>query len=97
MSEDGDGYEDRELAQFHGEEVRRVGVPPWSNLDLPQQQCSDVARAAHLNRSNLTVVPIPPAFFKSSKRRDSQDDPLQYRVPLEPHARCARALLPHRG
>ena len=63
-------------------------VPLWSNLDLPQQDYSWLAHAAHTNRWNNTNVPMPSAFrIPAPKRRDGDEATSMYRIPGDPQTK----------
>ena len=66
-----------QTAQAHAEyqveqsPTRRVSVPLWSNLKLPQQTHSTVGRAAHYLRSDPSAVPENAALMPSKRRGNS--------------------------
>ena len=55
-------------------------VPIWSNLDLPSQEASIVAEAAHRLRSVPGQAPNNPALAPAKRRAEGTDE---YRVPCD--------------
>ena len=65
----------------HEEERPTHYVPLWSNLDLPNQDSSIVAHAAHVLQSKCVAVPENPALAPTKRRLEHAKD--AYRVPCE--------------
>ena len=65
----------------HEEERPTHYVPLWSNLDLPSQDSSIVAQAAHVLQSKCVAVPENPALAPTKRRLEHAKD--AYRVPCE--------------
>ena len=65
----------------HEEERPTHYVPLWSNLDLPGQDTSIVAHAAHMLQSKCVAVPENPALAPTKRRLEHAKD--AFRVPCE--------------
>ena len=65
----------------HEEERPTHYVPLWSNLDLPSQDTSIVAEAAHVLQSKCVAVPENPALAPAKRRMEQAKG--AFRVPCE--------------